>query len=125
MHQKGSYDKYTVIKSIAIRCKIFLCIYIFVEDELDEEFYVGDYIDEGREGGRDEQNRTGASVGLSILAGVTVGVLTGGLGGVIAGLAVAGIGSASTMEADRRRKIKYTCSGCNMDKHSDTRYMCG
>ena len=56
---------------------------------------------------------------------MTVGVLTGGLGGVIAGLAVAGIGSASTIEADRRRKIKYTCSGCNMDKHSDTRYMCG
>lgn len=85
---------------------------IFTEDEIDGDFYVGDYIEEGRANGRDEQGRTGASVGLSLLAGVTVGVLTGGLGGVLAGLAVAGIGSVSTIEADRRRKVKYKCCAC-------------
>lgn len=30
---------------------------IFTEDEIDGDFYVGDYIEEGRANGRDEQGR--------------------------------------------------------------------
>lgn len=92
----------------------------FVDGEIDGEFYVGPEVVD-----TDNTESSGAGFGLSLIAGVAVGVLTGGIGGVLAGLAVAGVGSVSSIEADRRKKTKFKCSGCNQEKYSNTRYMCG